>query len=73
MEQYLQLFRYLKEFAELRRKVINNIDSSKYDYDYVFLDAIPNNNLFYNTVKTDDKKDFWLKLEIVKERMNLRL
>ncbi|CAC9490929.1 hypothetical protein [uncultured Gammaproteobacteria bacterium] len=62
MEQYLQLFRYLKGFAELRSKAINNIASSK-QYDYVFLDAIPNNNLFYNTVKTDDKKDFWLKLE----------
>ncbi len=59
MKQYLQLFKYLKEFAKLRNKVIRDIKQ----YDYVFLDAIPNNDFFYNTVKIDDKKDFWLKLK----------
>jgi glutamate 5-kinase len=28
MKQYLQLFKYLKEFAKLRNKVISDIDSS---------------------------------------------
>ncbi|MBW5290691.1 MAG: DNA helicase [Candidatus Ruthia sp. Asou_11_S2] len=66
MRQYLQLFKYLKEFAKLRNQVIKNIDSSK-QYDCVWLDTIPNNSIFFNTVKADSKEDFWLKLKKPKE------
>jgi hypothetical protein len=38
MKQYLQLFKYLKEFAKLRNKVISDIDSSK-QYNCVWLVA----------------------------------
>ncbi|VVM22377.1 hypothetical protein BSPWISOXPB_5664 [uncultured Gammaproteobacteria bacterium] len=62
MSQYSQLFKYLKAFAKLRNQVIRNIDVSK-QYECVWLDTVPNNDIFYNTVKTDDKKDFWLKLK----------
>jgi hypothetical protein len=70
MKQYLQLFKYLKEFAKLRNKVISDIDSSK-QYNCVWLDAVPNNDIFYNIIKTDDKKDFWLKLKKPKEPKKL--
>ena len=66
MSQYLQLFKYSQKFAKLRSKVIKNIDLSR-QYDCVWLDAIPNNNTFYNAIKADDKKDFWLKLKKPKE------
>ena len=36
-------------------RLIRNIDVSK-QYECVWLDTVPNNDIFYNTVKTDDKK-----------------
>jgi hypothetical protein len=40
-------------FAELRSKAINNIASSSKQYDYVFLDAIPNNNCVHERQSKD--------------------
>ena len=60
MKQYLQLFNYLKEFAILRNIPVEDIDSSQYKK--IWLDNIPNNDIFYNVIKAEDKKNYWLKI-----------
>ena len=66
MEQYLQLFNYLKEFAILRNKVVRDIDSS-IQYENIWLDNIPSNDIFYNVIKAEDKKNYWLKIDKPRE------
>lgn len=66
MNSYLQIFNYLKAFAKLRNRPIYDIESSK-QYQNIWLDSIENNNIFYNALNNEDKKDYWLKLKKPKE------
>lgn len=59
MNQYLQIFTYLKEFAKLRNRVIYDIKQ----YQNIWLDSVKNNDIFYNTLNSENKEDHWLKLK----------
>lgn len=63
MDQYLKIFKYLKAFAKLRHKTIYDINSSQYQT--LFLDKIPNDDITYNYVKDTEKekRDYWLEFK----------
>ncbi len=69
-EKYLQIFNYLKEFSKLRSNPVRDIDAQETHYpEKVWLNDIPENELFENIIRPDfhEDNDYWLKIKKPKE------
>ncbi len=69
-ERYLQVFNYLKEFSKVRSKPVRDIDINSTQYSKkIWLNEIPDNELFENIIKPDFKTEsaYWLKIRKPKE------
>ena len=69
-DKYLQIFNYLKEFSKLRSNPVRDIEAQETQYpEIIWLDDIPDNELFENVIRPDfnDDNDHWLKIKKPKE------
>jgi very-short-patch-repair endonuclease len=71
-EKYLQIFNYLKEFSKLRSNPVRDIDVQETQYpEKIWLNDIPENELFDNVIRPDfnQDNDYWLRVKKPKEPM----
>lgn len=63
-QKYLQIFNYLKEFSELRSKSVRNIEIDSQYSELIWLDNIPDVDLFENIIRDNfnEKNDYWIKI-----------
>ena len=69
-DKYLQIFNYLKEFSKLRSNPVRDIDAQETQYpEKIWLNDIPDNQLFENIIRPDFNEDneYWLKVRKPKE------
>jgi very-short-patch-repair endonuclease len=65
-EKYLQIFRYLKEFANLRINPVRDIESQETHYpEKLWFNDIIENDLFENIIRPDfnTENDYWIRVK----------
>ena len=69
-DKYLQIFKYLLEFSKIRSKSVRDIEASNEYIEKLWLNDIPDNDLFENIIRSDSfnsNNEYWLKIGKPKE------